>query len=1052
MPLLPLSQRRLTALRVPSAVLSVALALVVAAGGVDASKPSKFSTPDKLDTLESLYSTEVVPQEFVVLFAHKLDRRSRHDKLTALFADLGLPWEHLVRPGPFDSDTLSSDVAVVRLPQKARLPSPEALAQLCARAHPAVRSITPQQTVRRRLQALMDDGSVSSAREERSEKQRCLLRAVPGAADKQHETQVTSALHTSALWMRGYSGAGVSVAIFDTGLAENHPHFRHIEERINWTDEDTLEDEIGHGTFVAGVIASSKECLGFAPDARLHIFRIFTKEQISFTSWFLDAFNYAIHKNIEVLNLSIGGPDFLDEPFVAKVNELTAAGTIMVSAIGNDGPLFGTLNNPADQSSVIGVGGLDFKDRIAHFSSRGMTAWELPGGYGRVKPDVVAYGTRVFGSGIKSGCHPLSGTSVASPVVAGAVTLLASILTPEERQRRLNPASMKQALVETAIMVPDASIFEQGAGKINLIGAAANLLRAAPHASVFPAQLDAAESPCVYSWPFCAQPLFHGAMPLVANFTLLNSMDVVGWVQSSPVWIPDSSAHGDWLDVSIEYSPVLWPWTGWLAFRVSVTEAARGLSGTASGLIALNVTSMPVGTGEMLVSEVFLPVSVAVEPPPPRSRRLLWDQFHSIAYPSGYFPKDDLSASDPLDWHQDHLHTNFKTLFAHLRRAGFFIDVLGLPWTCFDAKDYAALLIVDSEEEFFREEIVKIRRDVEERGLGLLVFAEWYNTNVMQFLEFRDENTRNMWFPETGGANVPALNELLSGWGIALSSAVLDGPFEFQGKVIHYASGTSIARFPKSGFVLSALLHNQEDRLLNAAARSQTLRAPVLGLYEPALPGGGGGAGRVAVFGDATCLEATSKQKAVPCFDLLDGMLHFAIHGELSPAFRTAATRLQDAFSDEFRAPERAPKATLQLYSNVLAPDHQQRRRPVCPAQSRAPVRTLVPDAIARIKASMARQNPVVGGATAGTDDDAHGRASDHVEQPVEPHPPSVLGTGTPWLSREMLPLSPIHTLLALFVVCMLLTLARRIFRPAAPLHLLPAPSGGRRRGPIIHS
>ena len=53
----------------------------------------------------------------------------------------------------------------------------------------------------------------------------------------------------------------------------------------------------------------------------------------------------------------------------------------MVSAIGNDGPLYGTLNNPADQSDVIGVGGIDYSDHIASFSSRGMNTWEIPHGY-----------------------------------------------------------------------------------------------------------------------------------------------------------------------------------------------------------------------------------------------------------------------------------------------------------------------------------------------------------------------------------------------------------------------------------------------------------------------------------------------------------------------------------------------------------------------------------------------------------------------------------------------------------------------------------------------
>ena len=88
----------------------------------------------------------------------------------------------------------------------------------------------------------------------------------------------------------------------------------------------------------------------------MHIYRVFTDKQVSYTSWFLDAFNYAILKKINVLNLSIGGPDFMDQPFVDKVWELTANNIIMVSAIGNDGPLYGTLNNPADQMDVIGQG------------------------------------------------------------------------------------------------------------------------------------------------------------------------------------------------------------------------------------------------------------------------------------------------------------------------------------------------------------------------------------------------------------------------------------------------------------------------------------------------------------------------------------------------------------------------------------------------------------------------------------------------------------------------------------------------------------------------
>ena len=86
-----------------------------------------------------------------------------------------------------------------------------------------------------------------------------------------------------------------------------------------------------------------------------------------------------------------------------------------------------------------------------------MTTWELPGGYGRVKPDIVSYGHNVRGSDKESGCRSLRGTSVASPVVAGAVTLLLSGVL--HRGSIINPASMKQALMSSARRLPGMFFF-----------------------------------------------------------------------------------------------------------------------------------------------------------------------------------------------------------------------------------------------------------------------------------------------------------------------------------------------------------------------------------------------------------------------------------------------------------------------------------------------------------------------------------------------------------------------------------------------------------------
>ena len=87
------------------------------------------------------------------------------------------------------------------------------------------------------------------------------------------------------------------------------------------------------------------------------------------------------------------------------------------------------------------------------------------------------------------------------------------------------------------------------------------------------------------------------------------------------------------------------------------------------------------------------------------------------------------------------------------------------------------LLLVDSEEEYFAEEVTKLREDVEERGLSVIVVGDWFNVPVMRKIKFYDENTRQWWMPDTGGVNVPAINSLLSHWNMAFSDQVYEGEF-----------------------------------------------------------------------------------------------------------------------------------------------------------------------------------------------------------------------------------------------------------------------------------
>ncbi|XP_058830005.1 membrane-bound transcription factor site-1 protease isoform X2 [Topomyia yanbarensis] len=828
------------------------------------------------------FSTNIVQNEYIVQFNGYYRRAAREKYIqTALNGSKVKNWRILPRSNAVSD--YPSDFDVLTLEEDPKL-SVDAINLL--KSHPSIKTISPQRMVHRNLKYVPMDASAPNTEEDESElsdtlndindlpmeevddevaefietfknfkrklstdvnelndsrseiqqsvppmgavnrhTNRRLLRAIP--------RQITSLLKADVLWGIGVTGKGVKVAVFDTGLSKNHPHFKSVKERTNWTNEKTLDDGVSHGTFVAGIIASSKECLGFAPDAELHVYRVFTNNQVSYTSWFLDAFNYAILKKINVLNLSIGGPDFLDQPFVDKVLELSANKVIMVSAIGNDGPLYGTLNNPGDQMDVIGVGGMDYSDNIAKFSSRGMTTWELPNGYGRLKPDIVTYGSQVKGSNLNGGCKSLSGTSVASPVVAGAVTLLASGVF--DKLEQINPASMKQALIEGAQRLQENNMFEQGHGKLNILKSMKILSTYKPKVSLSPSYLDFTED---YMWPYTTQSLFHTSAPVIANVTILNGMGVIGRLINKPTWHPYTNQNGQMLNISISFSEQLWPWSGWMAIHIGVNELGRSFEGLAQGHITLTIQS-PAGPGENEPRNgtVSFPIKVKIIPQPPRHKRILWDQYHSLRYPPGYLPRDNLKIkSDPLDWRADHIHTNFKDMYTHLRNAGYYVEVLGGPFTCFNSSNYGTLLIVDPEEEYFHEEIIKLKNDILERDLSVIVFADWYNTTVMRKIKFYDENTRQWWMPDTGGANLPALNELLRDFDIILGDKVTEGYFDMRDHRMYYASGCNILKFPtgnKTILIERDLFDQGLDILLPDEKRQKTrAKTAILGLLQ----------------------------------------------------------------------------------------------------------------------------------------------------------------------------------------------------------------------------
>ena len=688
---------------------------------------------------------------------------------------------------------------------------------------------------------------------------------------------ISEMYHARKAWAMGYTGKGIKIGIFDTGLRQDNPSIRNIVDSSDWTWQGTVEDGLGHGSFVAGSMASTnKQCPGTAPDVDIYTFKVFTDAQESYTSWYLDALNYAMTLDLDIINVSIGGPDYTDRPFIDKFREIVARGVTMFSANGNDG-LWGASNNPADEHFVFGVGGVTSKATTAGFQSRGMTIQEAPYGYGRPKPDLASLGALVYSSHIHGDCKMMSGTSFASPVMVGLAAVVASAIPASSRDKRVNPSALRQILLEGADRISGISLYQSGAGHVNLLRSVSIARNYKPKVTCFPSALDLTDEH--YMWPHAQMPLYATSMPLRLNVTILNAFSATGYVAEGPTWQP-SNALGESLRFRFDYSEIIWPWAGWLGLTVYVDDSISssvlsGGSQVAEGTIVFKVLSDP-HPGELGHSlfEVKLPFKARVVATPPRAKRILWDDYHNIQYPPLYVPIDDKSAGgDHFDWNGDHPHSNFRGLYNELIEQGYFIEVLSSSLTCFDASNYGALILADTEGEFHREEIDKLYLDVTSGGLGLIILGEWHNEKRMQSLSHYDENARGFWRPIVGGANVPALNRLLFKFGVAYSDKVSGlnrySVLNIAGDNINIAEGSSIGKLPAG----SIGFYDTENIM-------------VLGLVQAEQ-------GHIAVFVDTGCMDDNTKSPR--CQGFITKLVRYATK-EMQEGWVASGIKMESAY------------------------------------------------------------------------------------------------------------------------------------------------------------
>ncbi|MFC4853545.1 S8 family serine peptidase [Actinophytocola glycyrrhizae] len=284
-------------------------------------------------------------------------------------------------------------------------------------------------------------------------------------------------------WAAGHTGEGATVAVLDSGIDVTHPDLADAVTRAeNFTDSDTEDDRFGHGTHVASIITGNGDPYqGVAPDAKLLNGKVLGDFGGGQESWIIAGMEWAAASGADVVNMSLGSPFPSDgtDPMSQAVNRITAeTGALFVISAGNSGPGAESIGSPAAADAALTVGAVDRNDGLADFSSRG-PRWED----GAVKPDITAPGVEivaakanngVIGDPAGEGYVSLSGTSMAAPHVAGAAAIVAA-QHPEWAADQL-----KSTLMGSARPNDELSVFEQGAGRVDVAAATTATVFASP--------------------------------------------------------------------------------------------------------------------------------------------------------------------------------------------------------------------------------------------------------------------------------------------------------------------------------------------------------------------------------------------------------------------------------------------------------------------------------------------------------------------------------------------------------------------------------------------
>lgn len=215
-------------------------------------------------------------------------------------------------------------------------------------------------------------------------------------------------------------GDGVKVAILDTGVDSGHPDLkdRVILNRDFTGSSSGASDVQGHGTHCAGIVAASAQgegLIGAAPRASILNGKVLGDNGSGSSSGIAAGVRWATEQRADIISMSLGGPS-PDAATRSAIQAAVAQGILVVCAAGNSGPREGTVGYPGGYDESICVGAIDQSLNAANFSSRGAAL------------DIATPGVSILSTYPGGRYARLSGTSMATPYVAGCLALYLSYL------------------------------------------------------------------------------------------------------------------------------------------------------------------------------------------------------------------------------------------------------------------------------------------------------------------------------------------------------------------------------------------------------------------------------------------------------------------------------------------------------------------------------------------------------------------------------------------------------------------------------------------------